>query len=1066
MDHNLQIRTVNVELLRAGPPHNQLLSPLTQYLGVCGESGAGLVTLPYEHETFERRLRYLRYEEGDAAERLSQLRDTGVEMARLLASIPGLPGALAAGPERSDTLVHLRLVLSASELALLPFELSKVPAGPSASSENWLAIQTRPPVCITRHIRTVSSEGVIWPVEPRILFIAGEPDDVPFDQHRQILLEATAPFRYPLTDDVRLSEDGRREQFGDWLTILKDATFDDVVTECSRVRYTHVHILTHGAPLTYTGGRSFGLVLRSGESEPDVVDGERFASALASLATGSVHRPTVVTVASCDSGNVGSVITPAASFAHALHQAGIPLVIASQFPLSKQGSIAVAATTYKGLLWGENPWWLLNQIRSELHSRYTTNSHDWASLVVYEALPANLPDQLEAVRYQQARRAINAALENVDLAVREKGERLSGERHQELVNQVRCAEEHLLLDGHFAMECLGLRASSAKRLAQAEYNLARQEATPAERTRHLGECYNLLDRALSDYQQAARGFLVNEGQPVQRVATLHWVLVQTLSMAAVLGKELPEGYWESARLSAEMYLEHPGPQERAWAHGSLSEVWLLRLAVPGLDEQDAARAAGNARQHAGELDKLYPWRDEFPVKSTRRQFARYVEWWGDPAFAEGLAQFGLKRTSDWGRKKGLVETAASLVEILRRRLQADDEATVLVPGSGPASEASGNGKKPPKPKPTRQVKGVLGKEKPAGPFIEVNVLPAEFGDCLWIEYGDGHAVSRILIDCGTQSTWTRLRAHIDRLKPADRDLELFVMTHIDADHIAGAIPFLKDDSIGLHFQDIWFNGWKHLTSSRLGPLQGEIFSTLIQDRKLPWNVWRENGPIVTGQGDLPVCQLPGGLTLTLLSPTPARLEKLQPAWARELKRHGLTPGYTRDFRQFLAGTRSTSTDVDELAETPFDGDSGLPNGSTIAMLAEFRGKALLLTGDAHAPVLADSIRKLLTARSAPRLKVDCLKVPHHGSQNNLSNELLQLLDCRHYLVSTDGAHFNHPDREAIARIVKHGGSRPVIHFNYRSSENSVWERPDLQEKYGYVAEYPDKGSAGLVVQLT
>ena len=29
----MNIRTVTVELLRAGPRHNQLLSPLTQYLG-------------------------------------------------------------------------------------------------------------------------------------------------------------------------------------------------------------------------------------------------------------------------------------------------------------------------------------------------------------------------------------------------------------------------------------------------------------------------------------------------------------------------------------------------------------------------------------------------------------------------------------------------------------------------------------------------------------------------------------------------------------------------------------------------------------------------------------------------------------------------------------------------------------------------------------------------------------------------------------------------------------------------------------------------------------------------
>jgi hypothetical protein len=310
-----------------------------------------------------------------------------------------------------------------------------------------------------------------------------------------------------------------------------------------------------------------------------------------------------------------------------------------------------------------------------------------------------------------------------------------------------------------------------------------------------------------------------------------------------------------------------------------------------------------------------------------------------------------------------------------------------------------------------------------------------------------------------------LKQRADRLKPADRELELFVMTHIDADHIAGAIPFLKDLAPQLHFHDIWFNGWKHLTTSRLGPLQGEIFSTLIQDGNLPWNTWCDNGPIAVGTGDLPVCMLPGGMRLTLLSPTPAKLDKLRPVWAKELERHGLTPGFPRDFRQFLGGTQSTSTDIDALADTPFDGDSGLPNGSSIAVLAEYSGKAALLTGDAHAPVLCDSIRKLLRQRGAARLKLDAFKVSHHASQNNLSTDLLRLIECRNYLVSTNGARFHHPDREAVARVVKYGGERPVIHFNYRSGDNSVWARQDLQEKYGYDAVYPDEGSAGLVISL-
>ena len=100
-----------------------------------------------------------------------------------------------------------------------------------------------------------------------------------------------------------------------------------------------------------------------------------------------------------------------------------------------------------------------------------------------------------------------------------------------------------------------------------------------------------------------------------------------------------------------------------------------------------------------------------------------------------------------------------------------------------------------------------------------------------------------------------------------------------------------------------------------------------------------------------------------------------------------------------------------------------------------------------------------------RLKVDAFKVAHHGSQNNLSSELLKRLDCRHYLLSSNGDHFCHPDRQAVARIIKYGGKQPTVHFNYRSRYNDVWAGPDLQEKYSYVADFPAADATGLAVSL-
>ncbi|HYC92755.1 MAG TPA: CHAT domain-containing protein [Thermoanaerobaculia bacterium] len=1046
MSDDVQIRLVHVEFLRPGPPHNQLLSPLTQYLAISGDSGAGVVTVPYEQAEFSRRLKQLRYDSGDPEDRLAMLHSTGVEMSRILGAVPGLAGALTMDANHQGTLIQLRITLSASELAMLPFELAKAPVSATNTAENWLSIQTRPPVCVTRNIRTVSPEGVVWPDQPRILFISGNPGDVPYEQHRKALLKAIEPFQYPDEDDVVVTEEGR-EQGGRLLTILVDPTLARVLRECRENEYTHVHILTHG-DLNEASPDSYGLVMRGEDGSPEVVSGDQFATALASVH----HRPTVVTVASCDSGNVNQVAQPGASFAHALHQSGIPLVLASQFPLSKPGSVPLAATLYDGLLWGKNPLVLLRELRAELHTVYTSKWHDWASLVVYEALPQALNEQLEKLRYFQTKRAINATLERIDRAVKRALEERSVASLEKLHKEIESAVGRLPLKGPYSAECIGIRASARKRLAQAAFN------TP-ESPR---DAYDLLEQAYIDYKCAADSLLVISEGPAQRVATLHWLLVQLESLDMILGREGDDRRWTAAHLSAEMYRHHLDTEQRAWAHGSLAELFLVKLGKAGLNEEDREKHHQDVLQHIHELVKLYPLRTEFPVKSTRRQFERYADWWGSQQFEDGLKERGLTRRAPWDGQHGVTQVAKEVVKIMQRNLRPP----VKPPSSGSAGGNGGGAPEPP-PKPSGGKPGggaTLSRRARTKPFFDITMLPAGHGDSLWIEYGQNERdVHRVLVDCGTQQTARELLKRVAALPKREQFFDLFILSHIDSDHIGGALPFFKAVRDGLRFGDVWFNGWRHL-SDRLSARQGEMFSTAIQDLELPWNVWMDGGAIVIGNGKLPTSTLPGGMKLTLLSPTPKQLQKLAPVWTRELKRYALTPGARMDYSQFLKGKPSTSTDLDELAETPFSSDPAAPNGSSIAVLAEYEGAVALLGADAHAPVLTESLGKLLP-RGKTRLKIDAFKVSHHASQNNVSRELVSMLDCPRFLVSSNGAHFNHPDREAIARIIKYrkiGDRKPELIFNYRTPLNDVWE--GLQDRYGFTAHYPAE-EPGQVVSL-
>ena len=96
------------------------------------------------------------------------------------------------------------------------------------------------------------------------------------------------------------------------------------------------------------------------------------------------------------------------------------------------------------------------------------------------------------------------------------------------------------------------------------------------------------------------------------------------------------------------------------------------------------------------------------------------------------------------------------------------------------------------------------------------------------------------------------------------------------------------------------------------------------------------------------------------------------------------------------------------------------------------------------------------------LKVDAFKVPHHGSKYNISKELLRMIQCDHYLVATNGNYFKHPEKVAMARIIKYGTPDSAISFNYKTDYTRIWANNNWQQKYRYCTNYPKTGQDGYL----
>lgn len=353
------------------------------------------------------------------------------------------------------------------------------------------------------------------------------------------------------------------------------------------------------------------------------------------------------------------------------------------------------------------------------------------------------------------------------------------------------------------------------------------------------------------------------------------------------------------------------------------------------------------------------------------------------------------------------------------------------------------------------------------------MLPAEQGDALWIEYGSASDPHRVLIDSGVRQTYGLVKARVLAVSERKRRFDLFIVTHVDSDHIGGVPKLLADSSLGLSFDEVWFNAWRHLpkTGDRLGPVEGELVSAQLDRSGWPWNAaFDEKAVVISSQGSLPRHELPGGMTLTLLSPTLDRLEKLRPAWEKAVRAAGLEPGVQDAALEEAARRRGipdllgAALDVDALAASKLQPDRAPANGSTIAVLAEYDGASCLFTGDAHPDVLEAGFERLCHERGVERLAVSALKVPHHGSMHNVSTAALELIETERYLFSTNGNQTEHPHPEGVARTIAQGRS-PTLYFNYRVKTTECWDDRRLMARYRYRAVYPDGLQSGLAVGL-
>ena len=390
--------------------------------------------------------------------------------------------------------------------------------------------------------------------------------------------------------------------------------------------------------------------------------------------------------------------------------------------------------------------------------------------------------------------------------------------------------------------------------------------------------------------------------------------------------------------------------------------------------------------------------------------------------------------------------------------------------------------------------------------ITIEVFPARDGDSLLISDSRGH---NILLDAGHQDTYKKwIRPRLQELSSSGQALTLFIISHIDADHISGAITFLEENGTSTNpkiitIDQIWHNGFRHVqknqeySNRQIDPLskdilvsinsqpitvlqeeersisakQGSSIGALILAAGYNWNQ-AFSGKAVTADADPSIIDISSNIRISLLSPVGDDLLGLEKYWRRELYKLGFREKMDNndlfdDAFEFLlmrekvqqrsniaTPISESNFNVEKLLQVPFKEDPSVTNLSSIAFVLESGNKKLLFLGDSRASTVVHSLMKLYNPTETG-LRFDFIQVSHHGSFGNNDPELFKITDSPIYCISTSGEKHGHPDPETLAWIIGRASSfQRTIYFNYGHKMMRMLNDDSLKSQYHYAVYTP------------
>lgn len=381
--------------------------------------------------------------------------------------------------------------------------------------------------------------------------------------------------------------------------------------------------------------------------------------------------------------------------------------------------------------------------------------------------------------------------------------------------------------------------------------------------------------------------------------------------------------------------------------------------------------------------------------------------------------------------------------------------------------------------------------------MKLKVFQSDHGDCCLLTSGTGAKKKHIFVDGGLERSYTEhVAPYMGRLRKQGTELDLVCVSHIDQDHIAGMLRMLNDEMAWRVYdyqrndvgnasfpkpdsprppkvKEIWHNSFHDQLEDNAGPVgdllaanaailsgaddpelldisvESDTIATSIPEALrlsrrissdqlgIPLNShWKGKLAMVKSKSPITI----GDMSIYLVGPFEDDVKNLRDDWNKWLREN---KARVRTLRQ------EAESDVDSIGSST--GERALlpmleqakrignrdqvtpPNLASVMFLVEEGNSSILFTGDGHADEVIKGLRHHGKLNNGPMM-IDIMKVPHHGSEHNWTDELGTNVLAKHYVFCGNGFSTN-PELIVIEKLVNaraNDGRKYKLWFNSSS----------------------------------